>query len=374
MSALPPTLYVLSDQLEIPPSLGYQIHVLGLVGALRPLVRTRAFCWMREPPPHEGLVPMDAAAAPHDKWIRKLHYVQRAFARIDAEAAPGSVAWVRNYSTAVLALPGLRQRRRAGLRCLYDASSFLRLEVPLAPKRWSASLRSLAEELVRPGFDRVRTLNGPMRDYLVRKGIPAERIMVIPVGADPPAEPWRPHPSPRRLLYVGSAMPWQGLPTLLAAMRILEGRAPEIELTLAGPTPAIYDGRPIPPNVHPLGSVPHAGIGRLLVEHDLFVLPRPRLPVTEIVTPMKLLEAMACGMPILASDLAAIRWATGPDGAVLLGETEDPEALAAAIERTLGDPPALAAAGRRAFERSLGFRWDALAPAIVRELFAGDRA
>jgi glycosyltransferase involved in cell wall biosynthesis len=129
-------------------------------------------------------------------------------------------------------------------------------------------------------------------------------------------------------------------------------------------------GLALPGNVRVLGPLPHAEIGRVYLEHDLFVLPRPRSPLTEIVMPMKILEAMAFGMPILVTDLAAIRWTTGPDGAFLLREG-GPEALAAAIEATLADPVALAATGARALERFAHFRWDEIGRGIVRELFGG---
>ena len=283
------------------------------------------------------------------------------------------MVWVRNYSTALLALPGLRRRRRAGLRSVYDASSILRLEVPDASNRFAASLRSIVEERLWPHFDRVRTLNDPMRDYLVRHGVPAERIMVIPVGAEPQAERWRLRGAPRRLLYVGSAMAWQGLPTLVEAMRILECRSPQVGLSVVGPSAEALAGLSLPGNVRVLERLPHAEIARVYLDHDLFVLPRPRSPLTEIVMPMKILEAMAFGMPILVTDLDAIRWTTGSDGAFLVREG-GPEALAAAIEAALADPGALAATGARALARSARFTWDEIGRAIADELFPGSES
>jgi glycosyltransferase involved in cell wall biosynthesis len=247
-------------------------------------------------------------------------------------------------------------------------SSLERLEVPDAPNRFAAFLRAVVAERLWPRFDLVRTLNDPMRDYLVRRGIPAERILVIPVGAEPQAERWRLRDEPRRLLYVGSTMAWQGLPTLIEAMRILERRSPQVRLSLAGPSLADLAGLALPPNVRALGPVPHAEIGRVYLEHDLFVVPRLRSPLSEIVTPMKLVEAMAFGMPILAMDLGAIRWATGPDGAFLHRE-DGPGALAAAIAAALADPGALVATGARALERSARFRWTEIGRSIARELF-----
>ena len=364
-------LFFLSDQLVSPPRLGYQIHVLELIRAVSRLVPTRGFCWMAgSAPPPAGLVALDPAAAPRGRLARKWHYVARALEHIDREAAPGSVAWVRSFSTALLALPGLRWRRRSGLRSVYDASSFVRLEALVAPNRFAANLRGVVAECLWPHFDLVRTLNDPMRDYLIDHGIPAERIIVIPVGAEPQVERWRLSDAPRHLLYVGSTSAWQGLPALLEAMRILERRSPEVRLSLVGPTAAELAGVALPSNVRALGHIPHAEIGRMYLDHDLCVLPRPRSLLTETVTPMKLLEAMAFGMPIRATDLEAIRWVTGPDGA-FLHRDGGPEALAAAIEAALADPGALVATGARALERSARFGWDRIGHDIVRELFGG---
>jgi glycosyltransferase involved in cell wall biosynthesis len=138
---------------------------------------------------------------------------------------------------------------------------------------------------------------------------------VIPVGAEPQAARWRLRDAPRLLLHVGRAMTWQWLPALIGAMRILEGRSPQIRLTIVGPSAGELAGLALPGDVPVLGRVPHAEIGRGYLEHDLFVLRRPRSPLTETVMPMKMLEAMAFGMPILATDLDAIRWITGSDGA-----------------------------------------------------------
>jgi glycosyltransferase involved in cell wall biosynthesis len=373
VSASGPRITFLSDLLEWPAREGFQIHLMGLVRAAARVTTARALCWTAGPAagaPAE-IAPLDSRAAPRGKLARKLHYVSSGFDLIDRAAAPGSVAWVRYYLTALLALPGLRQRRRAGLRSVYDASSLLRYEIAGASSRLAGTVRAFAEERVWRHFDRVRTLNEPMRDYLVRNGVPAERVFVLPVGSEAQPRTWRLEGAPCRLLYVGSAAAWQGLPTLLGAMRRLAGRRPGVTLTLVGPSPADPALRDAPPNVQALGSLPHGEIARACLEHHLFVVPRPRTPLTETVTPMKLVEAMACGVPILASDLEAIRWTTGADGAVLVRECGDPEALATAIERALADPAALQATGARGLERSAAFTWEAISRGLARELFPG---
>jgi len=371
LSAAGPSLFFLSDQLETPPRLGYQIHVLSLAAAAAPHIRTRALCWAGAGAPvAPHLVTLDPAAAPRANLARKLHYLRRAFEVIDREAAPGSVVWIRNYSTALLALPWMARRRRAGLRFLYDAASILRLEARESPDRIAAEWRGCADEWLWRRFDLVRTLNGPMRDYLVARGVPAARVLVFPVGAEAQAARWSPHGEVRRLLYIGSAMAWQGLPELIEAMGRLEAVHPGVRLSVVGPGRHELGGVRVPGNVDVLGRVPHADIGRIYLEHDLFVLPRPRTPLTELVSPMKIPEAMSFGIPILASDLPAIRWTTGDDGALWV-RGEGAGALAEALRAAIADPAGLAAVAARGLERSAEFEWDTIGRRIVEALFGG---
>jgi glycosyltransferase involved in cell wall biosynthesis len=210
----------------------------------------------------------------------------------------------------------------------------------------------------------VRTLSDPMRDFLVAKGVPAERVIVLPVGAEPSAEKWTPRENPRHVLYLGGAADYQGLDALLEAMRILAREAPDVRLTVVGPE-AVPGA---PGNVEFPGRVSHDRVASFYLSHDLFVLPRPRTPLTELVVPMKLPEAMSFGIPILATDLGAARWAVGKGGAMLVADNR-PETLAAGIRAALADPAALLAWSEHGRARSAAFTWNAIARSVVRELF-----
>jgi glycosyltransferase involved in cell wall biosynthesis len=83
-----------------------------------------------------------------------------------------------------------------------------------------------------------------------------------------------------------------------------------------------------------------------LRELDLFCLPSRREAL-----PLALLEAMAAGLPCVATDVGDIRAAVGD--AVLLVPPEDDRALAAALDSLLGDPERRVALGRRARQRAV---------------------
>ncbi|HEV8481142.1 MAG TPA: glycosyltransferase family 4 protein [Candidatus Eisenbacteria bacterium] len=355
------TVVFLCDTLEMPPRTGYQIHVTSLARAFERRVPSVAFAWAGTAESAPWLAALPAARAPRGRLARKRRYVQDAVAWIEAHAAPGSVLWVRGYSTALLLLPFLSAKReKLGLTALYDASSFEMLEAGTLAGR----ARGLMEEKLWGAFDRVRTLSAPMRDYLVEKGVPAERVLIVPVGAERREARWRPHAAAPKLLYVGGAADYQGLDALMRAMEIVARERPDARLSVVGPERLAG----APDNVEFTGRVPHDRVASFYLEHDLFVLPRPRTPLTDLVVPMKLPEAMSFGMPVLATDLGSVRWVLGGEEAQLVADNE-PETLARGVLQALADPARLAAWGAAARERSERFSWDAIADEAVRALF-----
>jgi glycosyltransferase involved in cell wall biosynthesis len=388
-----PRLVVLSDSLTVPPAGGDQIHLLSLARAVAPHLPTTVVAW--EAPPTPAVAAPDAArhaAAARAAWTaplvdgtrgpelvalgsvpgtsglgRSRRYARLAWRWIDAAAPPGSVLWVRRHATALAfwrhLLPGARRRHQ----WVYDASSFLRLEYEAGARGRVDLLKAVLEERLWPRFDWIRTLCDPMRDYLIERGMPAERVRVLPVGAPRPAGPWVagwPERPPCRLLYVGSASPWQGLDRLLEAMRLLAARAPALHLTVVGLAADHRLAAGAPGNVTFAGRLPHAAAAAVYREHDLFILPRPRVALTDRVVPMKLVEAATVGVPVLATDLAAVRWATGEGGAWLVSG-DGPPALAAAIEAAVVQPERLVAIADRARRHAARFLWETLGAEIA---------
>jgi glycosyltransferase involved in cell wall biosynthesis len=210
-------------------------------------------------------------------------------------------------------------------------------------------------------------------------GLGADRLVVTPLGVDdswrrtaPPDPAWlAAHGLPGRyLLFVGNREPRKNLGTLLAAYRsLLESRVG------AGAAPA-------PPAAPPLVLVGPPGWGETLDTAGLPAdavrtpgyLPEPDLALVvagaaALVVPswyegfgLPALEALACGTPVVASDLPAHREVLG-DQAHLF-PPGDPAALAAALAKVLDDPggePARAA--RRT--RAAGFTWENCATATL---------
>lgn len=182
-------------------------------------------------------------------------------------------------------------------------------------------------------------LSQAARELFIAGGLPAGRIAIKPnIIPDPgdalPGEPRH------GLLFVGRISPEKGLDTLLAALQSLD-----VPLTVAGSGPAAAALQRIsPPAVRWLGAVPPAEVSALMRRAALLVF--PSLAFENY--PMALVEAMAHGLPVLASDRGAMREMVLPGRTGWLAEPADPAAWRAAITDLLARPGDLATAGQAA--------------------------
>jgi phosphatidylinositol alpha-mannosyltransferase len=144
-------------------------------------------------------------------------------------------------------------------------------------------------------------------------------------------EPWPTRG--RTILFMGRHEPRKGLSVLLEAMA---GVADDVTLWVAGEGPQTDELRAAHAGdrrVEWLGRVSDAERGRRLRAADVFCAPSTHAESFGVV----LLEAMAAGAPVVASDLPGYRNVVCPDENGLLVEPGDPHALAAALRKVLDD-------------------------------------
>ncbi|HEX6924635.1 MAG TPA: glycosyltransferase [Longimicrobiaceae bacterium] len=198
---------------------------------------------------------------------------------------------------------------------------------------------------------RFHAISHTVRDaYVASLGLPPERITVIERGRDPqrlgqPDETRRQRV--RRALGIDPAIPLlinvgrheypKGQPVLLRAMAILRERHADAVLLIAGrdghmtrELERLHQELRLGGRVRFLGH--RTDVPDLLAASDLFVFPSLYEGLGGAV-----LEAMALELPIVASDIPAMREVVGSAGCGLLVEPEDPAALATAIERLITD-------------------------------------
>ncbi len=227
--------------------------------------------------------------------------------------------------------------------------------------------------------DRIVAVSDFLRERLVEQ-FPdaAQKISHVAEGVDlSDFSPRHQENGERYLLFVSSLFPYKNAGKLLEAFRVLK-REPEfadLVLKICGKDP---DGQQrgvletmagdlgIADSVRFLGPVPHGELGAIYSGAAAFVYPSCvetfGLPV---------LEAMACGTPVICSDKMSVPEVAGD--AALMVDPFDIGALAAAIRTVLTDPALVSRLRERGYERVKAFSWESCGEGLARELEAALR-
>jgi glycosyltransferase involved in cell wall biosynthesis len=306
-----------------------------------------------------------------ERWARELAARLPALRpeRYAVVRPPGALAHGAGHAWEQLALPAIAAVRRADLvlNPANTAAVGLRRNVvvvhdaaALREPAWYSAAYAAWQRAVLPVVVRrarhVVTVSEFSRDELVElAGADPARITVVPGGVDHAALHPAVDPAPARraldlprpyVLTVASRLPRKNLAALgPAAARLREAG---VDLVAAGGTrPQFAIGHEPDGAVRSLGTVPEELLGALYRGATAFVLPSLHegfgLPV---------LEAMASGVPVVASNRGALPATCG--GAALLVDPDDHMAIADAIEEAIGDED-LAAAG---IARAARFSWE----------------
>lgn len=240
----------------------------------------------------------------------------------------------------------------------------------LSLRRWYGFLRMQLR--VAPRIPRVVTVSeNSRRDIAAQMGVPIGHLQVVPIGVD--ENLFRPLPHvervPGRLMTTASAdVPLKGLSILLDALAKVRVDRPDAHLVVIG---RLKDGSGVPALIDALGlagavefvsGVTDVRIVELYAETQVAVVPSLyegfSLPAA---------EAMACGVPVVATTGGALPEVVGPDGeSARTVAPGDPSALAAMLVEVLGDPDERVRLGAAGRERVLTrFTWREHARGLV---------
>ena len=265
---------------------------------------------------------------------------------------------IHAHSPALCGQAALIAARRLGLPLVYEIRAFW--EDAAVSNRTGREgnlkyrLTRALENNVVAGADAVVTICQGLKDDLVARGTAPAKITLSPNGVDLAlfGQAAAPDPSLAALLglaggpvigFIGSFYDYEGLDDLIAAMPALIARVPAARLVLVGGGPmeqaltAQAQASPAAQAIRFAGRVPHSEVERYYALMDVMAYPRKRSRLTDLVTPLKPLEAMAQRKLVAASDVGGHRELITPGRTGTLFAPDDPAACAAALAELLED-------------------------------------
>ncbi|MBR0553798.1 TIGR04063 family PEP-CTERM/XrtA system glycosyltransferase [Stakelama marina] len=283
----------------------------------------------------------------------------RAFSkRIDAAVDAFRPDILHAHSPVLDAIAGLRVARRRGLPLVYEIRAFWEDAAVGNGTGTEGSLRyrltKAAETRAVKQADAVAVICEGLRDDLIARGIDPAKIMVSPNGVDMTlfgTAPTRDAALAAELGldggdvigFIGSFYDYEGLDDLIAAMPMLVAKRPAAQLVLVGggpEEPALRrqaEASSAAGHIHFIGRVPHDQVERYYGLIDILAYPRKRMRLTDLVTPLKPLEAMAQERLVAASDVGGHRELIRDGETGTLFPPDDPAGIADALSAMFAD-------------------------------------
>ncbi|MCA0909995.1 TIGR04063 family PEP-CTERM/XrtA system glycosyltransferase [Qipengyuania gaetbuli] len=285
---------------------------------------------------------------------REMREVAALRRRIEEVALDWRPDVIHAHSPVLCGMAGLKAARALGLPFVYEIRAFWEDAAVGNGTGTQGSAkyrltRALENRVVKRA-DAVFTICEGLRGDLVARGHDAGKIAISPNGVDlsmfgdPPP---RDEALARELGmgegpvigFIGSFYDYEGLDDLIAAMPALREKHPAASLLLVGGGPmeealrAQAQASPAENAIRFTGRVPHSEVERYYSLIDVLAYPRKKSRLTDLVTPLKPLEAMAQRRIAAASDVGGHRELIENGVTGLLFPPDDPAAMAASLAR-----------------------------------------
>ncbi|HEY0060977.1 MAG TPA: TIGR04063 family PEP-CTERM/XrtA system glycosyltransferase [Telluria sp.] len=278
------------------------------------------------------------------------------------------------HSPSLNAVAALRAGKKFGIPVVYEVRAFWE---DAAVDHGTASENGLRYRLTRAletyalkNASAVTTICEGLRKDIVARGIAADKVTVIPnavdidkfaVGGMADLELKRSLglQDMRLIGFIGSFYAYEGLDVLLRAVPAMIARQPDLRVLLVGGGPQDAQLRQLAKDLNIedkvvfTGRVPHEQVARYYDLLDVLVYPRLSMRLTDLVTPLKPLEAMAQGRVLAASDVGGHLELIEHGKTGVLFKSDDPQSLAENVGALLDGQqkwPELRAAGRHFVE------------------------
>lgn len=297
--------------------------------------------------------------APARSPIREWREIGAFADRIEALAKEWKPDLLHAHSPVLDAMAALRVGKRLNIPVIYEIRAFWEDAAVGNGTGREGSLRYFLTKRLEThavkSADAVAVICEGLRGDLIARGIDPAKITVSPNGVDldlfgdpPPREDALARqlglaPDDAVIGFIGSFYDYEGIDDLIAAMPALVAAQPGARLLLVGGGPmeaalkAQAAASPVAAHIHFVGRVPHDQVERYYSLIDILAYPRKKMRLTDLVTPLKPLEAMAQGKLVAASDVGGHRELIEDGVTGSLFAPDDPAAIAATLAALLSD-------------------------------------
>jgi len=303
--------------------------------------------------------------------VSEFDLMYRLYKRIIQVAAQEKPDLIHAHSPILNGIPAIRAARRLNIPIVYEIRAFWEDAAvdhgTYAENSWKYNLTQFLETQVCKRADHICILCNGLKNDLICRGIPRDKMTPVFNGINPEElMPTIPDPEflkawklegKKVIGFIGSFYRYEGLDLLVQAFAALTAKEPDIVLVLVGGgemKPELIsavqtlglENRVVMP-----GRIPHERIAGVYALIDILAYPRYSMRLTELVTPLKPLEAMAMGKVLVASDVGGHKELIQDGKTGLLFKAGDAKDLAEKIQLILKD---------REFEAELqktGYSW-----------------
>jgi PEP-CTERM/exosortase A-associated glycosyltransferase len=311
---------------------------------------------------------------------KELALMKQLEARLEEVARELRPDIIHAHSPVLNVLPAIKVARKLGIPVVYEIRAFWEDAAVDHGTTTEGSLRYRAtrklETRAIQQVDHVFTICEGLRADIVGRGIPASKVTVIPNAVDIDSFNLASPPDPELLKkwgltdktvigFIGSFYAYEGLDLLLDALPALIASQPDIRVLLVGGGPQEANLRQqadklsLNDVVIFTGRVPHKDVNRYYDLINVLAYPRHPMRLTELVTPLKPLEAMAQGQLFVASDVGGHKELVEHNKTGILFKAGDGDSLTQALLNLLNDRqrwPELKANGRQFVENVRNWR------------------
>ena len=271
------------------------------------------------------------------------------------------------------------QARRSTRPVVLDVHDHPLAQAEALGRRLEPAAREAMTAQVRRNLETFPLFTAPSASFAELAGLEPGRTIVAPNGSDVRHVTPRPFPDRPAIGMISGAAEGRGIEALIDAARLVRAGQPDLRLLLwlvAGDAAgeAYLAGLRAATATDPwieIGAVDQAGLADALGRATVLVVPHPANAYMDVAVPVKLLDSMAAGRPVVVTPRTETRRIVEAAGAGIVARGDEPEALAEAIAPLLADPSLaarLGAGARAAAERD--YDWAVIGRRLADEVLA----